>query len=67
MMAIYHYLPFFASTVMTKAEAYLIKTKYSQCLNKPNQERQAQNLKPITAKPMDLTSSRGETRKQGTG
>ena len=44
-MAIYHYLPFFAST----------------CLNKPNQERQAQNLKPVTAKPTDLTSSRRET------
>jgi hypothetical protein len=27
------------------------------------QERQAQNLKPVTAKPTDLTSSRGETRK----
>ena len=50
-MAIYCYLPFFASI----------------CLNKPNQECQAQNLKPVTAKPMDLTSSCGETRKQGTG
>ena len=50
-MAIYRYLPFFAST----------------CLNKPNQECQAQNLKPVTAKPMDLTSSHRETRKQGTG
>jgi hypothetical protein len=28
-MAIYRYLPFFASTVTTKTENYLVKTKYS--------------------------------------
>ena len=32
-MATYRYLPFFASAVMTKAEAYLVKIKYSQYRN----------------------------------
>ena len=62
-MATYRYLLFFASTATTRAEAYLVKTKYSQCLNKPTQEHEAQNPKPVTAKPTDLTSSCGETRK----
>ena len=35
-IATYRYLPFFASTVMTKAEAYLAKTKYSQYRNETN-------------------------------
>ena len=35
-MAIYRYLLFFASTVMTKAETYLVKIKNSYYLNKTN-------------------------------
>ena len=62
-IVIYRYLLSFASTATTRAEACLAKTKYSQCLNKPTQEHEAQNPKPVTAKPTDLTSSCGETRK----
>jgi hypothetical protein len=46
-MATYRHLPFFvilASTVTTtRAEARLVKTKYSQCLNKLKQELMEQS------------------------
>ena len=48
-IVIYRYLPFFvilASTVITRAEAHLVKTKYSQYWNKTN-EALAVHLRPI--------------------